>query len=539
MVRSNDDYDGGYNQEELEDVEEELLEKPSWLQAMPFWAVSAILHLILVLVILSIPQKERGAKTEEKVPVVMRPRVSKPPPYDPTLKRDIKKTPKLLDPKKIKDPIIQRKLDEVTTEIPKGTDLNNLSNVNLNSNLINDAIGTGGGAAGAYGNRYGKGSLVREGGSEGTEEAVRAALEWLRRHQSPDGSWKCRDFTEQCKTPCKNESKEYGDGRGFAEHDVGVTALAMLAFTGYGHTHRDGVHPEYVECLRKAVRYLISVQVKSADPTTNGRFGDDKATEWIYDHSIATMAMGELLVMSGDIITLKRPVEDAVKLCLLAQNDGFGWRYGIKPADNDTSVTGWMVLALKTAKNARLGIPREEFDRSFAGAVNWFDRATASSGKTGYMVPGDEGARLAAAFSDPYPYSKELSCMTAVAVLCRLFAGESRKTQSIRDGVKVLLAEPPRWQEKKGRSLSRINMYYWYYGSYAMFQFGGKEWLTWNEHMQKALLKSQRVGGDEDGSWDPIDEWGLAGGRVYSTAISAMTLEVFYRFLRAQEGEGF
>jgi hypothetical protein len=41
-----------------------------------------------------------------------------------------------------------------------------------------------------------------------------------------------------------------------------------------------------------------------------------------------------------------------------------------------------------------------------------------------------------------------------------------------------------------------------------------------------------------DGSWDPIGEWGISGGRVYSTALGAMTLEVYYRFERQQEGIG-
>jgi hypothetical protein len=63
--------------------------------------------------------------------------------------------------------------------------------------------------------------------------------------------------------------------------------------------------------------------------------------------------------------------------------------------------------------------------------------------------------------------------------------------------------------------------------------------------MIKALLGSQRKldlkDGTtcEDGSWDPIDEWGTAGGRVYSTALGAMTFEVYYRFTRTQQGEGF
>jgi hypothetical protein len=531
------DQEGAYTGDE-EGEPEGTYEKPAWLRDMPFWAVSSALHLIFLLVLLGWVVKQEEKTKREEVNVVVR-AAKKPPEYDPTLKRAMERKPKILDPNKIKDPIIQRKLDDVTPDIPKGTDLNNLTNVELDANSINSAIGVGAGASGAYGERWGKGSLVREGGSEGSEEAVRAALEWLRRHQNEDGSWSCKEFTRRCKKVCTNESPKYGDGRGFEDHDVGVTALAILAFTGYGHTHRDGVFPEYVEVLRKAVNYMRKVQVQSNDPGTNGRFGDGKAEQWIYDHSIATMAMGEILVMSNDIITLKRSVTDAVKLCLRAQNDGFGWRYGVKPGDNDTSVTGWMVLALKTAKNARLDIPKAEFEQAFAGALNWFNRATATNGKTGYMVPGDEGSRLAKVHPEPYPYSKELSCMTAVAVLCRLFAGESRKESSIKQGVDILMREPPRWQEQKGRALSAINMYYWYYGSYALFQFGGKEWQTWNTHMQEALLNSQRQGNiDEDGSWDPIDEWGVAGGRVYSTAIGAMTLEVYYRFRRAQQGIG-
>ena len=124
--------------------------------------------------------------------------------------------------------------------------------------------------------------------------------------------------------------------------------------------------------------------------------------------------------------------------------------------------------------------------------------------------------------------------MTAVGVLCRLFAGESRNQPAIRRAVDLLRRHLPMWREARGRVLSTINVYYWYYGSYALFQDGGPEWADWNNAMQKALLPSQRVGGDEDGSWDPIGEWGAAGGRVYATAMSALTLEVYYRYERQQ-----
>jgi len=540
-----DDYENEYDEEM--DGEEELFDRPNWLTEMPYWAVSAILHIILILIIGGLVMSRTSLKAEKNIDMIAKLK-KKPPKYDPKKKRDLKRTPKILNPKIIKEPIIKRKIDEVTTEIPKGTDLNNLSNVNQNSTMVNDAIGVGGGAAGAYGHRYGKGSLIREGGSEGTESAVLAALEWLYRHQDADGGWKAAGFNNasvrERRGPSANrDAKRYPKDTGWEENDIGVTALAILAFTGFGHTHMDGEYEHFVDCLKKAVKYMLKSQtMRTGDPAKDGRYGSGNSEQWIYNHSIATMAMAELLLMSNDF-KLKRSAKEATKLCLRAQNDGRGWRYGIKPGDNDTSVTGWMVLALKTAKQCRLGVPKQEFQNAFGGALKWFEYATASNGKTGYNVPGDEGSRLAKGHQDPYPFSKDLSCMSAVGVLCRLFAGQSRKDASIRSGVDILNQQPPMWREQKGRSLSSINIYYWYYATYAMFQFGGKPWQVWNQKMQRALVDTQRAeykddSPEVDGSWDPIGEWGISGGRVYSTALGAMTLEVYYRFERQQEGIG-
>ena len=117
--------------------------------------------------------------------------------------------------------------------------------------------------------------------------------------------------------------------------------------------------------------------------------------------------------------------------------------------------------------------------------------------------------------------------MTAVSVICRIFTGERRSEDAIRKGAKLMEESPPTWSARK------MNFYYWYYGTYAMFQVGGDKWKNWNEAMQKALLPNQRQRGCEDGSWDPVAEWCLAGGRVYATAILALTLEIYYRYERA------
>jgi hypothetical protein len=81
------------------------------------------------------------------------------------------------------------------------------------------------------------------------------------------------------------------------------------------------------------------------------------------------------------------------------------------------------------------------------------------------------------------------------------------------------------------RSPERINLYYWYYATLGMYQLQGDHWQRWNAAMQNTLVKRQRLDGDLAGSWDPDCLWGGYGGRIYSTAVSALCLEVYYRYL--------
>jgi len=76
-------------------------------------------------------------------------------------------------------------------------------------------------------------------------------------------------------------------------------------------------------------------------------------------------------------------------------------------------------------------------------------------------------------------------------------------------------------------------MYYTYYGTLAMFQLGGDYWRKWNAAMKDMLLPHQCKDGDEAGSWSPIGglDDGIAG-RVYMTAMGALSLEVYYRYMR-------
>jgi len=360
------------------------------------------------------------------------------------------------------------------------------------------------------------------------EAAVKAALDWLVRHQDSDGGWRAAGFAKMCKDACKNRApKMHGEGRGEPEHDAGITGLAMLALAGHLAPGKGGGSEVYQKSLEKSAAYLASLQISSENSEENGRYGgggEDQSEQRIYNHAIATLALCEAITVSKEFEAARGRVTDAVRLCVGAQNPGKAWRYGVRPGENDTSVTGWMLQVLASAKKAKLDIPKKDIDAAYKGASAWLKQVTAPNGKTGYFAPGDEGSRLSKPqWQEFFPFSKEMSPMTAVGVMGRIICGE--KPKDLARSTKLLMEQLPRWREREGRNLSTINMYYWYYGTKALQATGGKDFKSWAKALQEALLPNQRQGGDEDGSWDTADEWSLIGGRVYSTAICAIALE--------------
>jgi hypothetical protein len=297
----------------------------------------------------------------------------------------------------------------------------------------------------------------------------------------------------------------------------------------------------------------------SQDP--EGCFGARDDEEFVYSHAICTMALAELYEKSLEPI-VKRCTQRAVDFIVRCQNPGMGWRYGVQPKENDSSVTAWMVLALKSAKVAGLKFDDESV---YAGAEAWFHRAAGrdDSGyvRTGYDRPGGGNAR----FANAVQYDMN-SAMDACSVMSRLFMGTAKPSSiPVRQQAQNLVANPATWYigDNEDNGPWKIDMYYWYYASLALFQLGDDFWKPWErELIQPVLLKYQRgfhpkdtatygpgvsnavarLGNgeenpdagrwvlDEHGSWDPVDPWGSAGGRVYSTAINALTLQVYYRY---------
>ena len=365
---------------------------------------------------------------------------------------------------------------------------------------------------GKYGSRFGTGDGKGRPGGQATAEAVRDALLWLKKHQDDDGKWSAAEFMKHDVegAPC--------DGPGNPTNDIGVTGLALLAFLGDGHTMRQGL---YKDVVRKAVLYLKEQQAE------DGLFGMKTSHDFIYSHVIATLAMCEAYGLS-EVKALKPIAQKAINYLQSSRNPYKVWRYYPRDGDNDTSVTGWCVLALESAREFKLTVDEE----AFKYAQMWFDEVTdPTTGSAGYTKRGERSSRPVGKI-DKFPAAKTES-LTAVALLSRFFIGEDPKTHPIMTAsADAILKMPPKWDTTDGS----IDMYYWYYASFALFQYGGRHWEEWKRKMEPAVLKSQRKDGNAKGSWDPVDAWGESGGRVYSTAILCLCLEVYYRYAKILGG---
>ena len=120
--------------------------------------------------------------------------------------------------------------------------------------------------------------------------------------------------------------------------------------------------------------------------------------------------------------------------------------------------------------------------------------------------------------------------MTAEALFCRMLLGLPADHPAAAEGIEFLARSPPDRRQP--------NAYAWYDATLASFHVGAPQWESWNLQVQAALVPLQRrEAGPLDGSWDPDPVWGGHGGRVYATALAALTLEVYYRH-RPLHGRG-
>lgn len=338
------------------------------------------------------------------------------------------------------------------------------------------------------------------GADQDTEAAVAAALKWLAKAQSPDGSWNAKQHGGGTETHALGENRSGTGDRA----DTGVTGLALLAYLSGGHTHRMGEHQAVV---LRGLQYLIGAQMPSGDLSGPKQVGRDPSVlnARMYCHGIAMLALAEAYAMTHDP-ELRQPLLLAIGYTMQAQDPiGGGWRY--RPGDaGDLSQFGWQAMALRSAERSGIRIDPLAQQRM----LGFLDSCATGPARGLARYRPREGA------ASP--------TMTAEALACRYLLNHRGTAASQLEARNYLLANLP--------GSSEANVYYWYYATLALFQMQGESWQRWNMAMKTTLVGSQKPIYDrEPGSWDPDALWGGYGGRVYSTAMSCLCLEVYYRYL--------
>ena len=321
------------------------------------------------------------------------------------------------------------------------------------------------------------------GGSPQSEEAVERAIRWLVAHQRPDGSWSFNHIGEGCQHYCTYPGSE--------PSTTAATGMALLPFLGAGYTHKKG---DYQDVVKRGLDYLKKRGILIS-------YGNDlRDGSSMYGQALATIALCEAYGMTRDD-ELQVPAQRALDYIAYAQDlKSGGWRYN--PGEpGDTTVTGWMLMALKSGQMAKLNIQSPEI---FA-AQRFLDN-----------VQNKDGSQYG------YLDRKPGQGTTAVGLLCRMYTGWQRTNPGLVKGAAQLAKWGP----------SKDNIYYDYYATQVLFHYAGSEWDGWNRKMRELLIRSQESAGHAAGSWyfeSPPHT--AAGGRLYNTAMAAMILEVYYRFM--------
>ena len=312
------------------------------------------------------------------------------------------------------------------------------------------------------------------GGSDATEKAIIAAIEWLSKVQEKDGRWDTRKYQAE------------------TDYDVGGTALALLCYYGWGARHDQP--GKYQENVKAALQWLMSQQREDGSLARRGM---------MYSHAIGAIALCEAYGITKDE-KIKSAALAAIKYTINAQHQQRGgWRYS-PGQDSDTSVTGWQVMALHSARMAGIELPEKPFDL----ARKWLDFAGGGEhgGLYGYQSPNDISR-----------------AMVATGMFCRQLDLVPPSNPKMIESAELMKRYPIRDNNP--------DLYYIYYGTLALYQHQGSIWQEWNNNLKRILPEIQVKTGNLSGSWNLSRSNTKGGGRIASTTLAILSLEVYYRIL--------
>lgn len=315
------------------------------------------------------------------------------------------------------------------------------------------------------------------------EQAIERGLGFLAARQHRDGSF----------------------GTNAYQGNVAVASLAGLAFMAGGHQPGRGA---YGKVVTDALKYVLGQE----DPNLAGYLHCPTGTPHgpMYGHGFGTLFLAEVYGMVADKALrgkVKDTLHSAVKVIVNSQNAEGGWRYTPRGRDADISVTICQIMALRSARNAGLAVPKATVDRCVEYVKRCQDRP---GGWFRYQAqqPGGMGPGMQPAFA-----------RTAAGV-CALYSAGIYKGREVESGLKYLTQFRPNGQ------FQRRDMHYFYghyYAVQAMWTAGGSYWTEWFPAIRDELVANQNS--RADGSWhDPICVH-------YGTAMACIILQVPNNYL--------
>lgn len=300
------------------------------------------------------------------------------------------------------------------------------------------------------------------------DQSIQRGLEFLSIHQADDGSW--------------------GSNVNFKGH-VAVTALGGMAMLAAGHTPNRGKYGRQVE---QAVQYLLD----NTDPTGLISAPDHRQHNPMYGHGFAALFLAEVYGLTPRP-EIKDKLKLAVNLIVKTQNKEGGWRYFPVRREADVSVTVCQIMALRSARNAGIYVPKNTVDN----CINYVKKCQNRDGGFSYQLSNGEPATPSL-----WPRS--------AAGLVALYSAGIYEGPEIEAGLAYLRQHTPRGEVFR-------NEIFYFYGHYyavqAMWHAGGQYWRQWYPAVRDELMSRQQG----DGSWPD-----MAVCPEYGTAMACIALQL-------------
>lgn len=311
------------------------------------------------------------------------------------------------------------------------------------------------------------------------QQSIDRGLAYLARSQQNDGAW--------------------GDRVPY-QGNLAVVSLAGLAFLAGGHQPGRG---PFGRNVTRALQFVLSHE--HGQPT-GFLYNPSGSTHGpMYSHGFATLFLGEAHGTIRDR-ELQRRVRDvlsrAVQVILASQNKDGGWRYQPIRADADVSVTICQIMALRSARNAGVEVPKSAAD----DCIKYVKDCQTPDGGFRYFKQ-----------SGPAAFPRSAAGVVA------LYSAGLYRDPAVERGLKYLMQYKP-----QGQVMSRRDDVHFYYGHYyaaqAMWTAGGRYWREWFPAIRDELVARSRLRGD--GAWPDA-----MIGSDYATAMACIILQIPNNYL--------